>query len=66
MNNSELETLLADNFCTAIARELILERHETINEVIFTKVMDQVLGVNGKRNAFDAPILYEILTIQGV
>lgn len=56
----DLEKELSDIIKTEIARELILQRHDPLDEALFAKVMTQILREGGTGNAFDAPILYEL------
>lgn len=54
-----LEEELAAALMEEVARELVLEDHEVIDETIFAQVMLAVTG--GTNNPFDAPILYALL-----
>lgn len=54
-----LEEELAAALMEEVARELVLEDHEVIDETIFAQVMSTINAGSG--NPFDAPILYALL-----
>lgn len=56
-----IEEELNKAFKREVARALVAEDHEHIDEALFEKVMEKIFGHGGTQNAFDAPILYALL-----
>ena len=57
----DLEAELSCALSTEIMRELITEQFGSIDDALFEKVVNRIVGDGGSGNAFDAPILYALL-----